>query len=182
MNAPFDAPLVREGTRADLISLGLAGRAVELADALGQPGLAANALEVLDEGYARGVRFPAGWCTFVPRLAGVACLLAGDHDAAEEWLSRALIDAEQAGAAGELARTRYDLARTRIAAGRSVEAIDLLDVAITEFERLGYQPLLVAARSLAGKPDLTAPRRRAGDAGHPHHGLGGFHPAEPAPR
>ena len=48
-------------------------------------------------------RFSSGWCSFVPRLAGVACLLAGDHDAAEEWLRRAIVDAEASGAVGELA-------------------------------------------------------------------------------
>ena len=72
-------------------------------------------------------------------------------------MSRALVDAEQAGAAGEVARTRYDLARTLIAAGRSVEATDLLDVAIAEFEQLGYRPLLTAARSLAGRHDVAPP-------------------------
>ena len=82
---PVIEPMIREDTQLDLITLGLAGSDVELADALGQPGLAANALAILVEGYERGVRFSAGWCTFVPRLAGVACLLAGDHHEAVEW-------------------------------------------------------------------------------------------------
>jgi class 3 adenylate cyclase len=151
---PF-APMTPAGAPLDLISLALAASDVELADALGQPHLAVNARELLTAGYERGVRFSAGWCLFVPRLAGVACLLAGDHDAAEHWLHRALADAEHAGAAGELARARYDLARTLIAAGSSAEATDFLEVAITEFEQLGYRPLLVAARRLAGKPDIA---------------------------
>jgi class 3 adenylate cyclase len=90
----------------------------------------------------------------VPRLAGVACMLAADHAAAEKWLNQALVDAKQVGAVGELARTRYDLARTLIAAGRPDEATDLLDIAIAEFQELGYRPLLTAARSLAGKSDV----------------------------
>jgi class 3 adenylate cyclase/DNA-binding SARP family transcriptional activator len=152
---PARAPMTRSGAPVDLISLALAGADVELADALEQPGIAANAPELLVAGYERGVRFSAGWCLFVPRLIGVAYLLAGDHRGAEQWLHRALADAEHSGAAGERARARYDLARTLITAGRSAEATDLLDLAITEFEQLGYRPLLVAARRLAGKPDVA---------------------------
>ena len=50
---------------------------------------------------------------------------------------------EQAGAAGKLARVQYDLARMLIAAGQPAEAKELLDIAITAFEDLGYRPLLV---------------------------------------
>jgi class 3 adenylate cyclase len=150
--APSDGP-----SSVDLMSIGLAASDVELADALELPALATNVLEILAGGYERGFLFAPGWCLFVPRLAGVACRLAGDYEGAEVWLVRALRDADRAGAAGELARVRYDLARTRVAAGRPAEASELLDDAITDFEQLGFRPLLTAARRLAGKPDPVSP-------------------------
>jgi DNA-binding SARP family transcriptional activator/class 3 adenylate cyclase len=152
---PAPEPFAGDAARADLMSLALVGFDVELADALGRADLTTHALRILADAYARGARFSSGWCAFVPRLAGVACLLTGDLDAAEEWLRRALVDGEQAGAAGEVARARYDLARTLLAAGRSDDARPLLDAAIAEFEQLGYRPLLGAARRLAGRPDAV---------------------------
>jgi DNA-binding SARP family transcriptional activator/class 3 adenylate cyclase len=148
-------PFSSDHARADLMSLARVGFDVELADALGNAGLAARALEILTDGYARGARFSSGWCGFVPRLAGVACLLSGDLGQAEEWLQRAVVDGEEAGAAGEVARARYDLARTLLAAGRPDDARPLLDGAIAELEQLGYRPLLGAARRLAGTPDVA---------------------------
>jgi class 3 adenylate cyclase len=140
--------LVRPDARIDLTSLSLAGAAVEIADALQRPEVAAHALAVLDTAYERGARFTPGWSMFVPRLAGVACLLAGSHADAERWLRIAETDAETSGAAGEVARVGYDLARTRLAAGSDV-GVSLTD-AIRRFERLGFRPLLRAARRLAG--------------------------------
>jgi len=147
------AALVHAETRVDLTTVGLAASVAELADVLGRPEIAARAFDLLAQGYERGVRFTVGWCLFVPRLAGVACMLALRHDDAEEWLGRALVDARAAGATGEVARVNYDLARNRAAAGRVDETSDLLDAAIGEFERLGYRPLLADARLLAGRPE-----------------------------
>jgi class 3 adenylate cyclase len=138
----------------NLTTASLAAANVELADALEQPQVAAGALGVLTEAYSRGLRFLPGWGGFVPRLAGVAHLLDGSYDDAEVWLHRAAADAVHAGAAGELAHTRYDLARVGLAASTSFETGELLETAIAGFGRLGYRPLATAARRLAGKPDL----------------------------
>jgi DNA-binding SARP family transcriptional activator/class 3 adenylate cyclase len=143
---------VRPGAPLDVTTIGLAASDVELADTLGRPDLAVDALPILAAGYERGVRFVAGWCLFVPRLAGVACLLAGDHADAQQWLERAMTDAEHAGAAGEAARATYDLARAKLEAGDATGTTDLLSRAIGELERLGYRELLGSARSLAGLP------------------------------
>jgi class 3 adenylate cyclase len=146
--------LSRPGDDADLLSVGVAAIDVELADALGAPDVASNALPILTAGYERGMRFSTGWILFVPRLAGVACLLLERYDDAETWLRRACADAEVVGAAGELARASYDLARTHHARHRvSAETDELLTSAIHEFARLGYRPLLSRARRLAGLPD-----------------------------
>lgn len=151
VNAAHVPALVRPGTAADLMSVSLAATAVELADAVEQPDIASGALDVLIAAYAKGIRFAPGWCAFVPRLAGVACLLAGAHTEAQDWLRTAEVDAERSGAAGEAARVRYDRARCLLASGEDASAA--LTTASEAFERLGYRQLVRAARRLAGKPD-----------------------------
>jgi class 3 adenylate cyclase len=146
-------PLVRSAARVDLTSVSVASLAVELADANDDPALAANALDVLTAAYARGVRFTPGWCAFVPRLAGVASMLAGDLHGAEMWLATARADALRAGAVGEAARVEYDRARTKLSAGGAADASEDLERAIADLERVGYRQLLAAARRLAGRPD-----------------------------
>jgi class 3 adenylate cyclase len=156
--------LVPAGAPVDLTMLAVAATDVELADALDRPEIAANAVPILTEGYDRGMRFTAGWSLFIPRLAGVAYMLAGRHTEANEWLERARADARSSGAVGEAARVAYDTARLRLAAGDAAGASESLETAIDELERVGYGPLLTAARRLAGRPDIheapapTAPR------------------------
>jgi class 3 adenylate cyclase len=157
-DAPVPA-LIQPGASVNLMSVSLAATAVELADALDRPEIATDALELLAAAYAKGIRFTPGWCAFVPRLAGVACLLAGSHREALEWLRTAESDAVRLGAAGEAARARYDIARGLLASG--ADATTEFAEAIEAFERLGYRQLLRAARRRAGKSDDATPESGA---------------------
>jgi tetratricopeptide (TPR) repeat protein len=69
----------------------------------------------------RGVRFDLGWCSFIPRLAGVAALRLGRLDDAVRWLDLAAAEAARAGAPIEAARVTSDqsrLTKAMVAAGR----------------------------------------------------------------
>ena len=66
----------------------------------------------------RGVRFDLGWCTFVPRLAGVAALRLDRLDDARRWLDLATTEAERSGATIEATRVADALARLQTASSR----------------------------------------------------------------
>jgi class 3 adenylate cyclase len=143
--------LLRANSGVDVMSVSLASTAVELADALARPAIASGATELLAAAYAKGIRFTPGWCAFVPRLVGVAYMLEGSHAEALAWFSTAEADAGRSGAVGEVARARFDRARCLLASG--VEASAPLVESMEAFERLGFRPLVRAARRLAGKSD-----------------------------
>jgi class 3 adenylate cyclase len=152
--------LVRAGAPADLSSLALAAAAVELADAECLPALASRALPVLTDGYARGIRFVPGWCTFLPRAIGVAHGLAGAPEQATSWLERAGREAREHGAAIEVARARLDALRLRAGGGDDVG--EQLDGVAEELDRLGCGLLAQRARRAGGAPE---PAGRPADTG-----------------
>jgi tetratricopeptide (TPR) repeat protein len=115
--------------RADLNALMIACAMVELADALQAPSLAEPASGLLAAAQRQGFVFACSWPFFVPRLRGVAAMLAGKFDFAEEQLGAAIAIAERVGAAIELARARLDLARmlaTRNSSGDRARAQELI--------------------------------------------------------
>lgn len=59
----------------------------------------------------RGARFDLGWCSFIPRLAGVAALRLGRLDDAARWLDLAAVEATRSGAPLEAARVASDQSR-----------------------------------------------------------------------
>jgi tetratricopeptide (TPR) repeat protein len=59
----------------------------------------------------RGVRFDLGWCSFLPRLAGVAALRLGRLNDATRWLDLAAREANRGGATIEAARVARDQSR-----------------------------------------------------------------------
>lgn len=64
------------------------------------------------------MRFDLGWCTFVPRLAGVAALRLDRLDDARRWLDLATTEAERSGATIEATRVADALARLQTASSR----------------------------------------------------------------
>ncbi|MEY2432473.1 MAG: hypothetical protein QOC92_2198 [Acidimicrobiaceae bacterium] len=66
----------------------------------------------------RGVRFDLGWCSFLPRLTGVAALRLDRLDDAARWLDLAAVEATRAGAVIEARRVAADQERL-LAAGQS---------------------------------------------------------------
>jgi tetratricopeptide (TPR) repeat protein len=97
--------------QAHLNALMVACALVELADALQAPSLAEPVGGLLAVAQRHGFVFACSWPFFVPRLRGVAAVLAGRFELAEEQLSSAIAIAERVGAGIEVARSRLDLAR-----------------------------------------------------------------------
>ena len=178
---PASAPMTRSGAPLDLISLGSRGPTWSSPTRSGSPA-SRRTPRVTRRGLrARGpllgrlvhVRAP-------PRRRRVPAR--GRSRRGGGMVAPRADDAERAGAAGELARARYDLARTLIAAGigRSDRPARDRDhrVRATGIPALA----LAAARQARRQAPSRSARRRAADAGDPHHRPRGLHAAQPAPR
>jgi tetratricopeptide (TPR) repeat protein len=127
---------------------------VELADFAGRPEFAARVEPVLAFAEERGVALSVGWPLLLPRVRGIAAMLAGRRSEAEAHLRRAVALAERIGARPELARSRLDLARLLAASGDRSDrtgAADLLRQAADELHRSGMPGFLERARSLAAE-------------------------------
>jgi class 3 adenylate cyclase len=144
----------RASPSPNLFLLPLAAAQVEVGDALHASDLVHDAFRDLLPAYERGVRFCPGWSFFLPRLLGVAELVAGRYDGADRWFRTAADDALRTGSRSEAARTAYDKARLLVARGGTDSregAAALLTTAAAAFDDLGMLPLLASARRLLGE-------------------------------
>lgn len=130
---------------------------VELADFAGRPEYAARVEAVLARAEESGVVLSVGWPLLLPRVRGIAAMLAGRHAEAREHVERALRIATRLGARPELARSELDLARVLASApdgaGRT-EAAAVLRRAIASLRSVGMPSFLERARALAARLDI----------------------------
>lgn len=128
---------------------------VEVGGAVDAADLVVPARGALDALHEKGVRFAPGSLSLSSRLCASAAMLDGDFDAARRWFATARLDAQRAGAAGELARCDLDEARLLRARGHEDDATEidrLLTSASVTFDRLGMLPFLRRAEQLLGAP------------------------------
>jgi len=127
---------------------------VELADFAGRPQFAAPVEPVLAFAEERGVLLTFGWPLLLPRVRGIAAMLAGRSSEAEGHLRRAVGVAERLEALPELARSQLDLARLLTpdaSASRRTETAELLHRAARGFESIGMAGFLERTRRLAAE-------------------------------
>jgi tetratricopeptide (TPR) repeat protein len=146
------APLhIRKARALNAFDLAFSALEVEIGDAADDPVMMAGTIDGLQRADASGVMFTIGWAASVPRLLGVASFRVGRHDSAEAWLRQAIAATEGAGAFGEAARARLDLARVLLENGSQEDrhrAVAELDMAITAFRRMGMAAFLPIAEQL----------------------------------
>lgn len=133
----------------------------EVAVAVGDPAMAAAALEPLRAAHQRGVLLSQGWTVLLSRLLGSCLLASGDTAEAERWLDVAQDEAVRLGLTVEAGRVA--LARAHLA--EVTDAPDRVERAATAarlLDAVGALPLAAAARRLGRLDDQTAgPARRA---------------------
>ncbi len=142
---------IRRARPLNAFDLAFCALEVEIGDAAGDPVIMAATIDYLQRADANGVMFTIGWAASVPRLLGVASFGVGRHDSAEVWLRQAITATEGAGAFGEAARARLDLARLLLDNGNQEDrhrAVTELDMAITAFRRMGMAAFLPIAERL----------------------------------
>jgi tetratricopeptide (TPR) repeat protein len=142
---------IRKARPLNAFDLAFAALEVEIGDAADDPVMMAGTIDGLQRADANGVMFTIGWAASVPRLLGLASFRVGRHDSAKAWLHQAITATEGAGAFGEAARARLDLARLLLDNGNQEDrhrAVAELDVAITAFTRMGMAAFLPIAERL----------------------------------
>lgn len=141
--AEFDGPL-------HLYNIAAACGLVDMATCINRPTIAASAAQALADARDRGVLLTAGWATFVPRVAALATLLAGDSDAADRELADAAAQATDLGLGPEAARTILQRAENLARSGAADPGLvaDLVEDAAIRFDGLGMSPLAARARLL----------------------------------
>jgi tetratricopeptide (TPR) repeat protein len=126
---------------------------VELADFAGRPEFAARVEEILARAEACGMVFTFGWPLCLPRVRGIAAMLAGRRDEARALFERAIEVARRLGAAPELARSQLDLARLLAVSGpgERARAVSALREAESRLRAADMPAFVERARALAVK-------------------------------
>ena len=141
--ADVDSPL-------SLYNVAAACGLVDIASCISRPSIAAGAASALADVRDRGVLLTSGWATFVPRVAAMATLLAGDAGGADRELADAAEQATGLGLGPEAARTILQRAEYLAMSGTPDPGLvaDLVEDAAHRFDGLGMSPLADRARML----------------------------------
>jgi tetratricopeptide (TPR) repeat protein len=147
---PRFPPLPEEGFDCALVTFLCI--AIELADAANSSDPDPNVRAAIELAAQRGIVFAPGWPYFVPRIRGVAAILAGELDAAVAWLSDAVALARRIGAEPEVARATVDHARALLLRGGwgdREHARALLSTALPGLREFGPRAAVERAERLA---------------------------------
>ncbi|MDA1002082.1 MAG: AAA family ATPase [Chloroflexi bacterium] len=155
---------------ATMMDLGHLAAAAEIAITLGDSELRGYHLDTITAVLERGIYWPGGWPSFLPRLQGSLALALGELDRAEASLTSALALAAAQGALPELARTHLALAHLLLARGSTGQRAQLeahLAEAIRGFAALGMTPGLNRAIAVAKGLSAAVPTVAARAPGLP---------------
>ena len=129
---------------------------IEISALAGLSGFTDRVAEALRNAYAKGFIYTTGWVACIPRVLGVAEVLAGRIDAAENYFQEAIASTARSGARLETARACLDYASLQ-AKRDPAAASDLLGRAQAVFHDTGAVTLLAQAAKVAAVLDAPAP-------------------------
>lgn len=121
----------------------------EVAAALGDVAMAAQALPALQDAHQRGVRASQGWVALLSRLIAGCLHAAGDLDETARWLDVAGDEAARHDLVTEAARVALAQATLTAELDGPEAAGAAVDAAVRALDDLGALPLLAAARRVA---------------------------------
>jgi DNA-binding CsgD family transcriptional regulator len=141
---------------------------IEISALAGLSGFTDPVADALRNAYTKGFIYTTGWVSCIPRILGVAEMLADRHEAAENYFQEAITSTGRSGARFETARACLDYASLQ-AKRDPAAANDLLGRAQSVFHDVGAVTLLTQATKVAAVLDSPAPALPGAAERYPDH-------------